>query len=599
MEKAIKLVVLLMKGVKCMEMAPILVNKHCTLIHFKYLNKLITVEDSAQLREVKDNLEEYGLSTSQDINPDLTHIHDCVEELGKFGNHIIISYIDSENYRINRILARHLKYQNPNFILLWFGPGVRKALSQIINSDPIDVLITENVSTAIINLLTREVCEWNKLDDVYVNENLQVHHDAYKKENYSNKHDRTSGELSEWYALMNGFVSFKTGLYPHHVVNGTVKHIYAHHEDITTEQLLPFSSYMGLNSALITNQSNESQQYEKVMALADEIDFYLPHLYTVDQNDKRDVSTLTFHSMHEETPLKYRDITFQEVKQQETYDSSNTFRDEATSLTFLKIEDKNDLDIFLEDIKVYQQTGRIVSGYVVESFLTNSCRWAASNQCPLSQLPRFELDEDQLIHPCGLNTGTIGTINDSHPQLNRTIRWMIDREYLERECSTCPVRDECSKCILLPKFLSRNDYCSIRKNYPTLEHYMKVTKIIKNLMQTIPSFSSVEINKIKVSHRYVSHVFPKSIKGELNKRKTSRNSYLMIIGKNGYTYQADTGKVISINIIMTGILEALIKGVDRKSIVSWLNQHQPDKTTCENLYTKTLSIFQKNGIIEE
>ncbi|QDH21722.1 hypothetical protein [Saccharibacillus brassicae] len=379
-------------------------------------------------------------------------------------------------------------------------------------------------------------------------------------------------------ALLNGYLAFKTGQYPPQVLGSGVKHIAVSEEHVAGLARLEPDQLMGINSAFILNEnsvckSEKGEKYIDIEGVVKQtrewyrpIDHeleqqrqYVPHVHAEIRNAADGMTRLEMSEFDFGSPVEIGLRNYREASEPADKENAN-----GRGLEILQLAQPADLDAFMEDVEAFEREGRFVRGYQVQGYVADSCRWSAAGQCPIKQLPRLYTEADGEVSGCG-GCSAIGRIGDSYDALQREAAAISTREQLLRGCDGCEIRDTCSKCTFLPGYMTRDQYCDLRKRHVLLHRYMQVAQLLKGLRQYTAVFRDIDIREIGVSLRTCTHVLPASYASE-GDAWVPDHLFVLFVGGQPLLYQANGGKLLKLSPLMALVLEAGIKGLSEMSL---------------------------------
>ncbi|GHU49173.1 hypothetical protein FACS1894127_1770 [Clostridia bacterium] len=405
-------------------------------------------------------------------------------------------------------------------------------------------------------------------------------------------------------AFIDGFISFMTGMYPPVALNNSVKHVEIANEKLTLEEMDALKEFISVNSAIIAPISKDSKLYndsvfymegdnslrsqneiyDENIANAYNNNFYLPHLYSLNE-DESQVKSLIIDDFNTHSPLQFSCIPYAKA------DSKL-----SKAINLLSIETSDDLEKFLYDVEFFISNGMFGNLYEINYKIKDACRWLSSTGCLVSKLPRFKLENNGLISPCGGCRNSIGSVHDSYFKIYRQIHVMSEEAQIDRECSICEIKDECSKCCFLPDFLQADQFCEVMKKRPYINMYMD-TKLTLSVLMEKSIFRHVELSDIKVSNKYVSKLIPNHLV-EKNSEYLYPYIYLFHANEKHYVINAATGKVFGANEKMACVMELFQKCVDIQTVKDFLAEnYNLDEAHANKTFIKITSSFIQSGFM--
>ncbi|GGO00051.1 hypothetical protein [Saccharibacillus kuerlensis] len=411
-------------------------------------------------------------------------------------------------------------------------------------------------------------------------------------------------------ALLNGYLAYKTGQYPPQALGSGVKHIGLSDRHIPDLAELEPNQLMGINSAFILSQNSvsSSEKEDKYLdaegvvkrdrtgynRLAKELESkhqYVPHIQAESLTADTQTRHLEMSAYDFGPPIEMELMNYREAAGREIEDQSG-----VPGLEILEVGDADNLQAFLEDVQAFEQVGKFRHGYQVRGYVTDSCRWSAAGQCPIKQLPRLSIEEEGKIAGCG-GCAAIGRVGDSYDSLQREASAASTREQLLRGCDTCEIRDTCSKCTFLPEYMTRSQYCEIRKRHAMLHRYMQVAQVFKGLRQYTVLFRDTDIREVGVSLRTCTHLLPAAYQAE-GQSWVPDHLFVLFVGGQPLLYQAASGKLLKLSPLMALVLEAGIKGLSEVSLKRAIAEvFKTDETQAETAAEQVSRKLDEMGII--
>ena len=404
--------------------------------------------------------------------------------------------------------------------------------------------------------------------------------------------------------LINGFMSFMTGVYPRSVLNNSVKHVELSNSRISFEEMCALKEFISVNSAIIVPLHEDemprkdivsfytegdsvlrslNEVYDENIAGAYSHDFYIPHLYLQRWNASQSME-LIFDDLNTHSPLQCACVPYSKVD-----DKS------PKEINLLSIEKKEDLEKFLCDVDFFISNAMFKNQYEITHNIKDACRWFSS-ECTVRKLPRLRLENCSLISPCGGCSRSIGSVHDSYFKVYQEVHVMSDEEQVNRDCSACKTNNCCSKCCFLPDFLDASQFCEVMKTRPYINLYMGTRSTLSVLMEKSILRSS-KLADIKVSNKYVSHLISNQLI-ETSSEYLHPYIYLFHENENHYIINAATGKVFGASEVMAVILEFLQKCVDMQTAKAlFSNKYSLDEYSTNKVFNKNIGLFVQSGLM--
>ena len=405
-------------------------------------------------------------------------------------------------------------------------------------------------------------------------------------------------------ALVGGFISFATGLYPQTALNNSVKHVKISKSNLGPEDMEALKSMLSINSAVIASMpagagNNSSVFYiedNKTIRSLNEVfdeniddaynnNFYLPHLFLVKEKSNR-YPELIIDDFNTHSPLQLSYTSYADV---DTVDSKE--------LNFLSIETSEDLDRFLQDVGYFISNAGFRHEYEITHYIKDECRWLPSPCCSVCKLPRLRF-KDSLIFTCGGCNKSIGSIRDSYFKVYQQSYIISEEAQVERNCAECPVKNECSKCCFLPEFLQGSRFCDVMRKHPYISLYIATRSALKMLFES-PVLQSIKLSDIRTSNRFTSQLIPDQI-AETGSMYLYPYIYLFHANSQHYIFNAVTRKLFGISEAMAVVAEFLQKGTDAGTIKSFLSEkYCLVEDNAGKTFTKAIDMFAESGCLQK
>lgn len=353
--------------------------------------------------------------------------------------------------------------------------------------------------------------------------------------------------------LIDRYMSYITGIYRKENPNGYAKLIGIAKPCLNKDEMSELSELVSVNNTFIFENDGvvkrENGTFDRIIDQAGKAGLYLSHIYNAVHDGKRNCIHLQLDDYCRSEPLTikqgfYRDADF----------------DDAEEFRVLEIGCEEDLEAFLADVDYFINTGTFAKGYLVQSYITDSCRWMGAFQCQMHKLQRFRLNRENEIIPCRSCKTKIGSLGDMQFDLLQKSCVLVEQEIRNRNCASCEVSDECSKCVMLPEFMSVDQYCRIRRERPYISCYMNTMNTLRDLKRHSQLFKNTSVKDIKISNKYFSHYLPNSIPG--GERSCFDDSiYMFSVRDVPVIFHPASGKILKMSAHLAEITEAMIKGI--------------------------------------
>jgi hypothetical protein len=413
-------------------------------------------------------------------------------------------------------------------------------------------------------------------------------------------------------ALLNGYLAYMTGHYPQQVLGGGVKHIGFTNGHWPAKFGNRLGEYTGLNSALLFEQNRvtpdensdlvyfdqdgiwkqENSRFDQFMGDAMASDYYLSNAHQVNRLGEYDYQLQMNDFLHT-IPIYIRQMDYMEAAEK-----GLAMEESDVEFQMLEINTDDDLNVFLQDVETFSETGTFGHGYEIESYLIDSCRWSGDHYCRAKQLPRLFVDEEAQVSSCR-GCSAIGNLSDSLDSLLMNTAVVSDQEQLLRGCSTCEINHSCSKCTFLPGYMNRQQYCDIRRKHTTLHQYMQMIRLFKGLRQFTRALNGISVHDLRVSLQTCTHLIPQSIKKGSEQSVVAENVFLFFVREMPMIYHAATQKMLKLNEPMALILEALMIGADEGELKQVLiERYQVDYEYAESAVSQAIDLFAREGCLQ-
>jgi hypothetical protein len=162
----------------------------------------------------------------------------------------------------------------------------------------------------------------------------------------------------------------------------------------------------------------------------------------------------------------------------------------AADKVFITLREAEDIDELERRLARFHEAGTMQVNPVDRLVLfENTCRWMGARACGLPLLRRLEVHNDGGVSSCR-DAGEIGRIGDSFDQLGTNVRKFQQLEDVRRGCAVCPVRDQCSHCVQLPRSWGSR-YCSIRQTWHQTTLFFELMSFPFLARQMLPGYGHV------------------------------------------------------------------------------------------------------------
>lgn len=445
-------------------------------------------------------------------------------------------------------------------------------------------------------------------------------------------------------ALINGYVAYMTGSYPHQVVGGGVKHVGFTDGEWAERDIQRLGDYTGVNSAIlfeniqVNGDSNpeyrgctstasstasrasdsasatdpesaadsefaaidfdedgvwkrENPVFNRLASAAEGAEYYLSNAHQIVRIGEHRSQLQMNDFLHME-PIDIRQMSYRQAAE---------LRPNADDVQFqmLDISSEDDLDAFLRDVDTFSREGIFRYGYEVQSYLVDGCRWSGAHYCRAKQLPRLFVDGEGQLSSCR-GCAAIGDMHDTLDSLLTQAAVLSDQEQLLRGCGTCPIKDTCSKCTFLPDYMNRQQYCDIRRKHAMLHRYMQMVQLLKGLRKYAQALSGMDVRELRISLPTCTHLYPNAAKaGAEAKSAVAETVFLFFHKESPIVFHAATQKILKLNEPLALLLEGLIVGADETELRRVLmNRYQADADQAAATVSQAMELFAREGCLQ-
>lgn len=431
------------------------------------------------------------------------------------------------------------------------------------------LFIAEPVSYRLIEVIETRIREEIRTCNVQI----------YQKKESSSKNISEKNDVEKTYQIMmNGYIAYVTGIYQTSVTGLYTKHVSCENNYFLKE----LGEYLNLNSAVLLKQDDYSlKTYEMYThRMADE-HVYLPHLHQLVQKG----NTTGVYFDDSQKVMKSKNCSYLEFYSME--ESGSLIADK---IYICSINNDQDLQCFLKDISLFEETGII---RFPNFLMKDECRWYKT--CNMKYLTRINVDADGEVRPCNNCSQHIGNITDSYYVNIRNTARCMDRAYLRRECKECPVSENCSKCALLSDFLEEEQYCKIRSDHPLINDFLDKKNMFYFLARFSSNFPGKGVEEYKFSNPLCSFLFP-----PVKKEKFDDTKKVYLIFRNGtpFLYNLKQNSLYELDEQLAFIIEGYIKNYTEEEIADYYHTKYGMTKECSiDTIHKGLGLLRNEGII--
>lgn len=459
------------------------------------------------------NLYEVTIQSEDNI----TSIYDITMNIIDEEPDIVLLYMKKNNIQLVLSIIKNLIIQEFNNIVIYFPECNEEGILEI-----------NNVGIKLINKLEILLDEDN-LDSIV----RLIDIDAFSK-----TYIEDSASVNSIMKMKNGFEMYLTGNYLTNTYVSNVKHMEVEEgTDIPFEEISP--ELLNINSGIIYDVKSISNK------------FY---------NDlKSDLNKNIYSHIHQ--------ISNKEIK----FDDDNSIRSlkrvkyseydgKVSSLSYIEISDKKDIDSLIDDVNYFSRTGKIRK---LNLKLINACSWNNSS-CTLSKLTRCRVDKNLNVLPCINCSSTIGKVTDDHFELLKSASKIINKTRIQSNCQDCQANNYCSKCSMLPDDISREEFCNAMKNNPMISEYIFKSLLLGSMIEESKLLIGCEYSKLEISNSLYPLVLDKQVKSTNFKGNLFTAFRLE---KELYVLSFNRPKIIKTDARFIFIAECKVRNIEPETII--------------------------------
>ena len=448
-------------------------------------------------------------------NP-LSSVSELAEEIMGETYEALLFCINEHNIRLLQYLSLEILQSNPDCKIIWYVDG-----SVDVN---IGALIQQTDHYTLSEILTGKTS------------GIQV----YK----SNECSYTEANpMLYYYAMSNGYIAYITGIYPDAAVGFYSKHV-GYNYSFGDSKTLLLNGYLNINSALIAETETYNPiAYQDFIETAQGTESFISHYHQICAESEG-------HRIFFDDSKQYLETI--EMNYAQFYALNETRQLQPDFLYVLDIVNMEDISCFLSDVQNYSGKGILPFPHF---FLKDECRW--TGKCNLRYLPRLSVTENGSFQPCLSCSNTLGSLEDSYYSSIRNAARHIDREYVSRDCKDCAVKTICSRCSMLPGFLTNEAYCKLRKEYILISDFLDKKNACQYLLRYTETMKNVNNYHIHVSNHGYSHIFPNA--REKTTYDLSKNIYLFFNNNMPLLFDHTRNTLLEIDEILAFIIEGYAK----------------------------------------
>ncbi|WP_299943426.1 hypothetical protein [uncultured Microbulbifer sp.] len=270
------------------------------------------------------------------------------------------------------------------------------------------------------------------------------------------------------------------------------------------------------------------------------------------------------------------------------FDFADTVEGCSTVVTMKTAED---VAAFERNLAQFHSKGEITLAHPNRPVsIENSCRWLRYGNCRVSLLRRLSVGEDMNIKACR-DAGTIGTTQDTYDQLITKVKQQQQIEEVQRNCTSCPVRDDCSHCIHLPNAWAGR-YCEIRKTYGKTAQFFEMAAFPYLIAHLLHNNSDPIVAKVSDEGLPSRHY-----KGEVGETRQGARPTLVTVLDQHFSWWRGSRKIIRLSEPLMTMTEAWWNGASEQQIAQELSaKFGVDSKIAQESLSKGLEKLRSEGV---
>ncbi len=261
---------------------------------------------------------------------------------------------------------------------------------------------------------------------------------------------------------MLNLYEFYTGIYKRQALYGFPKQIYT--KSFCPEEFAYISNLIDINGDIIIN-TDKLNITSKYKYCADRKNLKIPL-----KNYESNLKELYSNNVMVSNQIFIRRNTDSEVQ----FQVNDLINNGRKKIKIRKIDSKNELYSLIRSSNEFYDTYMIDVNEIEKGAIENSCIY--TGDCSICKLPRLSVINGDVM-AC-LSNNVIGKVGDERKKLVSIISEHMDVLENEGECDACKHNTKCSKCLFLPEFITREEYCSVIGSFGNLGRYIKVLNIL-------------------------------------------------------------------------------------------------------------------------
>lgn len=249
---------------------------------------------------------------------------------------------------------------------------------------------------------------------------------------------------------------------------------------------------------------------------------------------------------------------------------------QAGEARMLQIRSAADADALERDLAAFHDEGRIVMHQPhIPLFVENACRWTSFGGCRLSLLRRLQAGPDLSLSACR-DAGVVGRVGDSYDHLVLRVKQQQQLEDVRRDCASCELRDNCSRCAQLPAEWGGR-YCELRRRYPHAALYFELLTVAHTLAGHVDAAEQLEL---RISYRNLP---AQHYLGQPGAAPEGARPILITMGGQCFAWWRGTRRIVKLSAPLAMMAEAWWRGAGADDAVAALcDTFRVDSANAEN-----------------
>ncbi|HOV26311.1 MAG TPA: hypothetical protein PK566_08130 [Pseudobacteroides sp.] len=556
-------------------------------LNMQYENGLYAAKTSENIKNIQSSLKAQKIRNMEYEEAVIGNLPDFADEIISEGYENIAMHVDAHNIRLCEVITKELKKLDDQTRIIWFGDWVASIYEKALVNCQVDVCVVNKIEESLISLLTTDdLKECSNIaylsdDKVLVNNCISSEIVVEEKQINSSTKNDDAGYFS---CMTNGIIASETGLYPQNVLGAGTKHVYA--EKMLSEQDLEYlKDYTSVNSAIIQRNADESSElYNETLRKAEQVNYFASHYHQAAKNGKGEFIKLD----DSDKAIKVAKVGYSKYRSGD----AEIYKD---GINFIKIEEEKDIEAFIDSINYFRTTGKFNTRDLWIK-IQDECRWSVAGICSLKNLARFTLTGEGDIKPCGGCNKCVGNIKSSPMENIRNIYKMSDKDLIERGCNECPIKESCSKCIMIPDFMDNDVYCEIRRSNPEIPEYLIKKSILEYLLTNSKTLRDTSPEDFKFSTSYITHLFP--MKGDSKNSIVEGYIHLFYVNNSPMLFEAVRNNILKIENELAFIIEGCMRGETPHSISEeYVKKFQVTDSDAMEAVENSITMLKNQGFI--